>query len=115
MREYNEYRPHEGLGMLTPSDLFVGSPRKYPEKIEAYVYPSDMIVRMVSKSGAIRWRKKSWVSAGRALVHKTVGMKELGGGLWRLYFREIELGLFDENSGKVCDIMKPSEWPKIVH
>ena len=72
IKEYNEYRPHEGLGMLTPADIYTDSTKKYPERIQEYVYPPELLVRMVSSAGAIRRKKKGWVMDGRALIHKMV-------------------------------------------
>ncbi len=54
VKEYNELRPHDGLGMKTPAAVHIISDRPYPESIEEWIYPKDFLVCYVSRNGAVR-------------------------------------------------------------
>lgn len=54
--EYNEERPHKGIGLRTPYSLYTGSSRSMPETIEEPSYGDDEVVRRVRTSGEIKWR-----------------------------------------------------------
>ncbi len=94
-REFNEERPHEGLGMRRPAEVHRPSPRPFPEKIAAPEYPSHYEVRRVSRNGGVRWNK-TWVNVGSSLIEQSVGFQEVGDGIWDCYFRTLRIGRFDE-------------------
>src|SRR5208337_3524987 len=50
-REYNEERPHEALGMETPSAVYVRSARAYPARVPEPEYGSALRVRRVGLRG----------------------------------------------------------------
>ena len=105
VREYNEVRPHEALGMKTPASMMLYSERKYPEKIKEWIYPKNYHVRYVSKNGAIRIGRSSWLFITTALMGKEIGLEELGNRIYGIYFREFFLGYADMKELKVYDIM----------
>ncbi len=96
VKEYNNIRPHEALGMKTPSDVHDFSCRPFPEKIPHYDYDSSYKVLKVTKSGSIRWKSYYWVYLTAALKGKHVGIEELGNGIWKVYYRNVLLGYFNE-------------------
>ncbi|MBQ0734831.1 transposase family protein, partial [Aquimarina celericrescens] len=98
VKEYNHIRPHEALEMKTPADVHDFSCRPFPEKITHFDYHSDYKVLKVTKSGAIRWKSYYWVYLTAALKGKYVGIQEQGNGIWKVYYRNVFLGFFDQRN-----------------
>ena len=96
VREYNHVRPHEALEMETPAASHDFSTRIFPEKIKAFDYPSSFNVIRVTQNGAIRWKSYYWVYLSAALKGKYVGFKHKGNGIWKVYYRNVFLGYFNE-------------------
>lgn len=101
VKEYNNVRPHEALNMETPASVHEYSEREFPEKIKHYDYPAHMEPWYVTLNGAIRWKSFYWVYMSRALAGKHVGMEELGEGIWKVYYRDVFLGYFNEKQIQV--------------
>lgn len=94
-KEYNDERPHEGLGMKRPCELYEPSSRPYPGPAPAVSYPGHYEVRSVRSKGEIKWRgKRLFVS--QALGGERVGLEETVDGIWSLYFGPVLLGRYDE-------------------
>src|SRR6202167_2107903 len=55
-REYNEERPHEALGMQTPSAVYRPSLRCYPARVREPEYGSALRVRRVGLRGDFSWK-----------------------------------------------------------
>ena len=51
--KYNNIRPHEALDMLTPSDVYIKSKRKYTDKISSYEYSGLYPIKKVNFKGYI--------------------------------------------------------------
>ena len=98
VKEYNHIRPHEALDMKTPVAVHSFSTRPFPEKIPDYYYPADYKVLKMTQNGAIRWKSYYWVYVTAALKGKYVGIEELGNGIWRIFYRNVFLGFFDEKN-----------------
>lgn len=50
---FNEKRPHEALGQRPPAELYVKSPRSYPERLPGLEYPGHFGRRRVQSGGEI--------------------------------------------------------------
>lgn len=98
VKEYNHIRPHEALDMETPASVHDFSARPYPENIPSYDYNDNLKVIKVTQNGAIRWRSNYWVYLTAALRGKYVGVEDIGNGLWRIFYRNVFLGFFDEKN-----------------
>lgn len=98
--EYNNIRPHEALEMETPASVHQFSSRPFPEKISSFDYEPEMKVLKVTQNGAIRWRAYYWVYLTASLKGKYVGMLDMGNGIWRVFYRNVFLGYFDESNIK---------------
>jgi transposase InsO family protein len=96
VKEFNNIRPHEALNMETPASIHSFSTRPFTERITNFDYQSNMKVLKVTQNGAIRWKSYYWVYLTAALKGKYVGIEELGNGIWRVYYRNVFLGFFDE-------------------
>jgi transposase InsO family protein len=95
-RHYNEERPHEAIGQRLPADLYTGSPRPMPERIEDPWYDADHEVRRVRRQGEIMW-KGDTVFVSEALVGELVGIAELETGEHVVRFCDHDIGRIDHN------------------
>lgn len=96
VNEYNNIRPHEALGMETPASVHIRSKIPFPERIREYHYPEHMKVMNVTKNGSMRWKSYYWVYLTRGLIGKKVGAEEIGNGIWKVFYRNVFLGYFNE-------------------
>jgi hypothetical protein len=97
VKEYNHIRPHEALGMKTPADCCDFSNKPYPEKIPKYDYPATMKVMKVCQNGSMRWKSYYWGYLTAGLKGKYVGAEDQENGIWRVFYRNVFLGYFNEN------------------
>jgi transposase InsO family protein len=102
-REYNEERPHEALGQVTPASRYAPSPRPYPARLPALEYPAHWEVRRVSGNGGVRWYD-AWVNVSHVLAEESVGFEEVEAGVWNVAFGPLVLGRFDERTLKITVI-----------
>jgi transposase InsO family protein len=58
--EYNYLRPHEALGMQTPSTRWVPSPRRYDPHPPPWCYPEDAEVRQLGSQGQLKLDGQRW-------------------------------------------------------
>lgn len=99
--EFNQERPHEALGQKPPGTTYRPSERDYPEgQPEPAHYPDPWVKRTVRPGGRIRWQGRE-VNITRALCGREVGLKPVGEGRWAIYYRHLELGLWDQRKGRV--------------
>lgn len=101
-REFNEERPHEGLEMKTPREVYRSSPRPMPRKLYPFDY-DGMAVRKVCANGTISWARQ-FVYISQALEGEKVGVSELGEGLWSVHLGKLRLGHFDERDGAITTL-----------
>jgi len=97
VKEYNNIRPHEALGMETPAEIHRFSTRPFPERIPKFEYNTNLKILKVTQNGAIRWKSYYWVYLTAALKGKYVGIENLGNGIWKVFYRNVFLGFFNEN------------------
>lgn len=97
VKEYNNIRPHEALNMETPASVHSFSTRPFPERIPTFDYEPNMRVLKVTQNGSIRWKSYYWVYLTSALKGKYVGIEDLGNGIWKVFYRNVFLGYFNEN------------------
>lgn len=91
-REYNEVRPHQALGQVTPASLYQASPRRYPLRPPEPEYGSHMQTRRVRSNGEIRWQGGlHYIS--QALIGECVALEESGDGEWTLWFCSMPLAV----------------------
>lgn len=94
-REYNDERPHEGIGMETPSTLYRSSSRSYPDHLPEVEYPTGVEPRRVYPQGWIKWRGVP-IFVGAALSSQLIGIQPYDDGLHILFFGPVFLGIVDE-------------------
>ena len=104
-KEYNEERPHESFGMVTPKTIYERSKRRYPNKIKEWHYPLEYKVRYICKNRIIRVGRKDSIFVSTAFKEKQHGFEDIGNGIYRVWFREFLLGYLNEHKLKIYDIL----------
>jgi putative transposase len=102
--EFNEVRPHEALGMRRPAQVYQASSRAMPGQIEPYDYPSNYMVRRVSRCGTIRVLSKQ-IFVSQTLNEELVGLEEVDDGVYDLYFCYYQIGRYELRVNKIRDIV----------
>jgi putative transposase len=107
-REYNEERPHEGLGQGTPAEFYERSLRPFPARVPEVTYGPQEQVRTVDKAGQLGWRGKA-IFVSHALWGEPVGLEPIAPGAWRAHFSFYELGVLEEGRTR---LWTPEHWRK---
>lgn len=91
-REFNWERPHEGIGMRFPSDLYQASARRLDESIKMELYDPGMETKKVGMNGYIHYNKgKCFV--GEAFAGERVSLDNaVKPGLTLVRFANVKLG-----------------------
>jgi transposase InsO family protein len=90
-KEFNTERPHEGLGMKTPADVYTRSKRKYEGPIGGIEYPGGYISRQVNDRGYINHKGKR-IFLTNALGGFNVGLRADRKGSVEVWFGDNHLG-----------------------
>jgi transposase InsO family protein len=98
-QEYNQERPHEALGMQTPSSIWTPSERAMPERLPQPTYPGHMEVRSVRNKGEIKFLGQL-VFVSEVLAEEHVALEEVEDGIWSLYFCYTLLGRINQREMK---------------
>ena len=98
VKQYNNIRPHEALNMKTPAQVHDFSTRPFPERIPNFDYEAKYKVLKVTKNGSVRWKSYYWVYITASLTGKYIAIEDIGNGIWRVFYRNVLLGFFDENN-----------------
>lgn len=108
LREYNQVRPHEGLQMRTPAELYAKSRRRYQAAKKEWTYPAGWESRWVKGNGEISWEgRRRFV--GEAFVNDYVGLQPKRKGVWRVYYGPILIGeLHEQERG----VIRPAQYKR---
>jgi transposase InsO family protein len=83
---YNFERPHEALGMRTPSAVYEPSPRSFPETLPPIEYGPEDHVRKVGIHARVSFRGRQ-VRIGRAFIGEHVALRHTTtDGLFDVYY-----------------------------
>jgi transposase InsO family protein len=100
VNEYNNVRPHQSLEGRTPSSFYEVSPRRYPKRLPGVEYPGHFETRAVRCDGTIKWRGERFV-IGLPLSGERIGLEETAYGIWSIYFGTLQIGILDEDDGRI--------------
>jgi len=89
-KRFNDVRPHEALGMRTPSELYRRSERIYVGP-SAPTYAEGWLVRRVSAKGLVKI-EGAQIFIGEGLGGQEIGLEPVDNG-HRVWFYEIDLGV----------------------
>ena len=84
-KEYNQERPHEGLGMKVPADIYRRSRRRMPPRLKTLLYPKDFESRLVRGHGTINLKGRVRF-VGEAFEKERIGLKGAREGIYEVYF-----------------------------
>jgi putative transposase len=90
-REFNDERPHEALDQYTPSSIYRGSTRPYPESLLTPEYPAHYERRKIDGNGHFKFRGHRLFIA-HPLAGESIGLVEIDEDLWSVQFYDHELG-----------------------
>jgi putative transposase len=93
--EYNQWRPHEALGLRTPGELYRASPRKLPRRLPIVKYAPGGEQRRVSPDGRLFWHGRQRF-IGRALAGEIVRLQSKKTGVWKVYLETELLGVLHQ-------------------
>jgi transposase InsO family protein len=72
--KYNLDRPHDSLGLKTPSEVYTQSKRSFPEVLQSIEYNTGDDIRKVDKSGYISYKGK-YFKVGMGLAGQIVAIR----------------------------------------
>jgi transposase InsO family protein len=92
-RDYNQWRPHEALGMRRPAEVYEPSRKVYEESPPAWEYPSGSEVERLNTQGLLEDAGRRWFVC-EALAEQPVRIERVEGKLLvsyrHMYVREID-------------------------
>jgi len=97
-RHYNNERPHEGLEMRVPADVYRKSRRTLPRPLKPWPYPQGWESRLVKGKGMIDFYGRSRF-IGEAFEGERVGLKRSRVGVWEVYFGSLRIGELWDRDG----------------
>jgi transposase InsO family protein len=93
VREFNEERPHQALGMKMPAEIHAASMRTY-EGLPELDYPLHDRDLTVTCCGRICLHRKK-INISTVLAGQRLGIKEVDDGIWLVSFMHYDLGYID--------------------
>lgn len=99
--EYNRERPHAGIGMRPPAQIYRKSTRKLPKQRKPWTYPKTWSTRLVKGQGMISWKGRGRF-IGEAFERERIGLIRSGPSAWKVYFGPHLIGeLRDDEIGEI--------------
>jgi transposase InsO family protein len=95
LRDYNQERPHEALGLVTPDQIYHRSRRHY-RGAKPPRYPRGWTTQRVRPNGEIHWQGRSRF-IGEAFVREKIALKPWRQDGWRVYFYDWLIGEIHTN------------------
>ncbi len=93
IREFNEERPHEAIGMKCPAEFYTPAARSY-QGLPRVEYPFHHRDVLVTACGRICMHRKR-VNISTVLAGQRLGIKEVDDGIWLVSFLDYDLGYID--------------------
>jgi putative transposase len=108
-REYHEERPHEALGLETPSAVYTPSARAYPARVPEPEYGSAWRVRRVMERGQFRW-KGECVFLSETLLGEAIGLLPVDERFYTVYFAAFPITRFDSHRLRIVPQTKEKDF-----
>lgn len=104
-QEYNEVRPHEALGLVTPSQRYCVSSRRYRPDPPARDYPAETEVSQLADNGCL-WEAGQYYFVCHALAGRRVRLQRLDRRIVVSY-RHMLIREIDMTTGQSRTILEP--------
>lgn len=111
VEEFNDERPHEGLGMKMPAELYTPSARSY-EGIGELEYPFHDRTVVVTTCGRVCLHNKK-INVSHVFSGQTLGIKEVDDNVWLVSFMDYDLGYIDLEEKSLQPLENPFEAVKV--
>ena len=85
--------------------MYYPSDRPYPTQLPEIEYPASFLRRKVGQRGEIYWRGAR-IFLSEVLHGETLGLEAIADGVYRVWFCSLELGNFDERSGRLAPLSR---------
>jgi transposase InsO family protein len=95
-KEYNEIRPHEAIGMQTPSEVFSQSERPY-DALLPIEYPLGFQTRKVNKNGFVKLGNRQF-QVSSSLRGLTVGLQPNCQTQYTIWLADFPIAILDTNT-----------------
>jgi transposase InsO family protein len=95
INRYNVERPHEGIDMQRPANVFKSSPRSFPRSCPKPQYPLHFETRKVNDCGDIKW-KNHRIFVAHPFRGQFVGIEPTDEGICTVHFYRFIIGKIDE-------------------
>ena len=105
MEEFNTERPHAGISMKYPNEVYQASKRPY-EGLSDVEYPFHDKAITVTNCGRICFGRLK-IHISQALAGQTVGLKEVENGIWLVSFMDYDLGYVDKDAQGIEPLDNP--------
>lgn len=92
-QQFNHVRPHEAIGMKTPSDLYRSGAQPY-RGVRLPSYPCNHAVRRVTRLGCVHYAGKT-TFVSESVSGFEVGVRKTRQGRLAVQFYSLDLGTFD--------------------
>lgn len=94
---FNIERPHEGIDMQRPANVFKSSPRPFPRRRPKPEYAAHFETRKVGATGDIQWRNHR-IFVAEPFQGETVGIEATDEGICTVHFYGFIIGKIDERT-----------------
>jgi putative transposase len=111
IERYNQDRPHQGLGMKVPADVYARSSRVY-RGLEEVTYPFHHATFTVTQCGRICFKSRN-VNLGHVFAGQRVGVTQVGERVWLVTSMRYDLGYCDDETCRLELIDNPFA-PKLL-
>ncbi len=102
---YNNERPHQGLDMKYPAEVYVPSTRPY-RGLGELDYPFHDKTVTVTRCGRICFNRQK-VNLSSVFAGQNVGIKEVSDNIWLVSFMHYDLGYFDHETCRLESVENP--------
>ena len=99
VRRFNVERPHEGIGMQRPANVYRPSKRPFPRRHPKPEYPIHFEKRRVSPDGYLKWQNER-IFVGDPLGGQTVAIEPATDARCVVHFYDFTIGHIDERTNK---------------
>jgi putative transposase len=102
---FNRERPHQGINMRYPAELYTPSPRPY-NGLPELEYPFHDRTITVTRCGRICLGAQK-VNLSQAFAGQKVGIKQVDDRIWLVSFMRFDLGFFDDETCRIESAENP--------